>query len=49
MLINNGWLTWVDNSITRLAIAAQLSRNHDITVVAKNLPGDDPTTEWTSP
>ncbi|CAG9945489.1 unnamed protein product [Clonostachys rosea f. rosea IK726] len=32
-----------------LAIAAQLSRNHEITVVAKNLPGDDPTTEWVSP
>lgn len=35
--------------IAGLAIAAQLSRNHNITVVAKNLPGDDPTLEWASP
>ncbi|KAK7212433.1 hypothetical protein V2G26_019611 [Clonostachys chloroleuca] len=42
-------ITVVGAGITGLAIAAQLSRNHEITVVAKNLPGDEPTTEWASP
>lgn len=37
------------NSITGLAIASRLSRNHEITIVAKNLPGDEPTLEWASP
>jgi hypothetical protein len=37
------------NSITELAISSTLSRNHKITIVAKNLPGDEPTLEWASP
>lgn len=32
-----------------MAIASQLARNHMITVVGKNLPGDEPSTEWASP
>ncbi|KAF5639630.1 d-amino-acid oxidase [Fusarium sp. NRRL 52700] len=35
--------------VVGLAIAAQLSRIHDITIIAKNLPGDRPTLEWASP
>ncbi|KAF4945779.1 hypothetical protein FSARC_14362 [Fusarium sarcochroum] len=42
-------ITIVGAGITGLAIAAQLSRNHEITVVAKNLPGDEPSVEWASP
>ncbi|EXL71840.1 hypothetical protein FOPG_12538 [Fusarium oxysporum f. sp. conglutinans race 2 54008] len=42
-------ITIVGAGIVGLAIAAQLSRIHDITVIAKNLPGDDPTLEWASP
>ncbi|KAK5086229.1 hypothetical protein LTR70_000015 [Exophiala xenobiotica] len=32
-----------------MATAAALSRNHEVTIVAKNLPGDAPTIEWASP
>ncbi|KAF5970008.1 d-amino-acid oxidase [Fusarium bulbicola] len=39
----------LDFRIVGLAIAAQLSRLHDITIIAKNLPGDELTLEWASP
>ena len=32
-----------------MAIASLLSRNHDVTIVAKNLPGDELSREWASP
>lgn len=32
-----------------MAIASILSRNHEITIVAKNLPGDDLCLDWASP
>ena len=32
-----------------MTTAAALSRNHEVTIVAKNLPGDAPTIEWASP
>lgn len=32
-----------------MAIASLLSRNHEVTIVAKNLPGDDLSHEWASP
>lgn len=35
--------------ILGMAIASQLSRHNQITIVARNLPGDDPSIEWTSP
>ncbi|KAF4462797.1 D-amino-acid oxidase [Fusarium albosuccineum] len=41
-------ITIVGSGIIGLAIAAQLSRNHDITVVARNLPGDEASLEWAS-
>lgn len=44
MLINNPLY-----SITGLAIASSLPKNYDITVVARNLPGDLESTEWASP
>lgn len=38
------------DSITGMAIASQLLRHHDITIVARNLPGDEPhSQEWASP
>ncbi|KAF5598379.1 d-amino-acid oxidase [Fusarium pseudocircinatum] len=42
-------ITIVGAGVVGLAIAAQLSRMHDITIIAKNLPGDKPTLEWASP
>jgi D-amino-acid oxidase len=32
-----------------MAIASLLSRNHEVTIVAKNLPGDKLSKEWASP
>lgn len=32
-----------------MSIAYFLSRNHRVTIIAKNLPGDKPTIEWASP
>lgn len=32
-----------------MAIASLLSRNHEVTIVAKNLPGDELSKEWASP
>ncbi|KAF5013787.1 hypothetical protein FDECE_205 [Fusarium decemcellulare] len=42
-------ITIVGSGIIGMATAAQLSRHHDVTIVARNLPGDDPTMEWASP
>ncbi|KAJ5817471.1 hypothetical protein N7447_009704 [Penicillium robsamsonii] len=42
-------ITIVGSGIIGLAIAAQLSRNHEITIIARNIPGDDPSIEWASP
>ncbi|CAH0018924.1 unnamed protein product [Clonostachys rhizophaga] len=35
--------------ITGMSIASQLPRNYEITIVARDLPGDDPTQQWCSP
>lgn len=35
--------------IIGMATASTLSRNHQVTIVARNLPGDEPTIEWASP
>lgn len=35
-------------SIIGMAIASQLPTNYDVTIVARNLPGDPETTEWAS-
>lgn len=32
-----------------MSIAYTLSRNHDITIFARNLPGDKPSIDWASP
>lgn len=32
-----------------MAIASMLSRSHDVTIVARNLPGDAESREWSSP
>lgn len=41
------WLT--SCSITGMAIAATLPKHDDITIVARNLPGDQDSQEWASP
>ncbi|RTE70458.1 hypothetical protein BHE90_015156 [Fusarium euwallaceae] len=42
-------ITIVGSGIIGLAIAAQLSRLHEITVIARDLPGDEPCIKWASP
>ncbi|KAJ5551395.1 hypothetical protein N7535_000655 [Penicillium sp. DV-2018c] len=42
-------ITIVGAGIIGLATASQLSRRHEVTVVARNLPGDDPSIDWASP
>ncbi|CAG8948564.1 unnamed protein product [Penicillium salamii] len=42
-------ITIVGSGIIGLAIATQLSRRHKITVIARDIPGDDPSVEWASP
>lgn len=37
------------DSITGLAIAASLPKHYDITIIARNLPGDPDSSEWSSP
>ena len=32
-----------------MATASTLSRNHQVIIVSRNLPGDEPTIEWASP
>ncbi|KAF2021034.1 nucleotide-binding domain-containing protein [Aaosphaeria arxii CBS 175.79] len=39
----------VGAGITGMAIASMLSRSHEITIVARNLPGDANSLEWASP
>ncbi|KAI8677878.1 DAO domain-containing protein [Fusarium keratoplasticum] len=39
----------ITTSIIGLAIASQLSRHHEITVIARDLPGDEPSIKWASP
>ena len=47
-LITMSQLT-ITTSIIGLAIASQLSRHHEITVIARDLPGDEPSIKWASP
>ncbi|KAI9038305.1 uncharacterized protein KD926_010961 [Aspergillus affinis] len=43
-------ITILGAGITGMAIASQLPRHHEITIVARNLPGDEPhSQEWASP
>ncbi|KAJ5403439.1 hypothetical protein N7509_003310 [Penicillium cosmopolitanum] len=42
-------ITILGAGIIGLATATLLSRNHQVTVVARDLPGDDPSIEWASP
>ncbi|KAM6536414.1 hypothetical protein FALCPG4_002422 [Fusarium falciforme] len=42
-------ITIVGSGIIGLAIASQLSRHHEITVIARDLPGDEPSIKWASP
>lgn len=37
------------HSITGLAAASQLANSYDVTIVARNLPGDPDSHEWASP
>lgn len=37
------------SSITGLAIASQLSKNYEVTIVARDLPGDTRSQQWSSP
>jgi D-amino-acid oxidase len=39
----------IKHSITGMAIASQLSKSYDVTIVARNLPGDPESIEWASP
>ncbi|KAF1845054.1 nucleotide-binding domain-containing protein [Cucurbitaria berberidis CBS 394.84] len=42
-------ITIVGAGITGMAIASLLSRNHEVTIIAKNLPGDELSQDWASP
>ncbi|KAF5008356.1 hypothetical protein FDECE_5399 [Fusarium decemcellulare] len=42
-------VTIVGSGIVGLAIASLLSRSHEVTIVARDLPGDEPTLDWASP
>ncbi|SPO07234.1 related to D-amino acid oxidase [Cephalotrichum gorgonifer] len=42
-------ITILGAGITGLVIAASLPRHYDITIIAKNLPGDPDSQEWASP
>ncbi|KAL4870371.1 hypothetical protein BDV12DRAFT_207823 [Aspergillus spectabilis] len=44
-----GKVTILGAGITGLAIASQLPKNPDITMVARNFPGDEDSQEWASP
>lgn len=39
----------LDLSVIGMATAAMLSRNHEVTIVARNLPGDERSIDWASP
>ncbi|KAJ5701305.1 hypothetical protein N7488_008853 [Penicillium malachiteum] len=42
-------VTILGAGITGMAIASQLPRDYEVTIVARNLPGDPDSTEWASP
>ncbi|KAH7142163.1 hypothetical protein EDB81DRAFT_723433 [Dactylonectria macrodidyma] len=42
-------ITIVGSGIIGLSIATLLARDHEVTIVARNLPGDDMSFEWASP
>ncbi|KAL1986075.1 hypothetical protein VTN96DRAFT_6972 [Rasamsonia emersonii] len=42
-------ITILGAGITGMAIASQLPKNYDVTIVARNLPGDPHIQEWASP
>ncbi|KAJ5085915.1 hypothetical protein N7532_010686 [Penicillium argentinense] len=42
-------ITILGAGITGLATASLISRSHKVTIVARNLPGDEPSIEWASP
>ncbi|KAJ6024742.1 hypothetical protein N7540_005539 [Penicillium herquei] len=42
-------VTILGAGITGMAIASQLHRDYEVTIVARNLPGDPDSTEWASP
>ncbi|KAJ4184918.1 hypothetical protein NW755_008832 [Fusarium falciforme] len=42
-------ITIVGSGIIGLAIASQLSRHHEVTVIARDFPGDKPSIKWASP
>ncbi|KAK4943901.1 hypothetical protein LTR10_016617 [Elasticomyces elasticus] len=42
-------ITILGAGITGMAIASQLSKNYDVTIMARNLPGDPESYEWASP
>ncbi|KAH6873417.1 hypothetical protein B0T10DRAFT_466204 [Thelonectria olida] len=42
-------ITILGAGITGLAIPSQLPRRYEITIIAKDLPGDPDSTEWASP
>ncbi|KAL2867608.1 FAD-dependent oxidoreductase [Aspergillus lucknowensis] len=42
-------ITIVGAGITGMAIASMLSRSNEVTIVARNLPGDGESREWSSP
>ncbi|OGM48266.1 hypothetical protein ABOM_002115 [Aspergillus bombycis] len=42
-------ITILGAGIIGMATASVLSRNHKVTIIARNLPGDEPTIAWTSP
>lgn len=41
--------TLVSSSVIGMTTASLLSRSHDITIVARDLPGDEPCIDWASP
>lgn len=41
--------TDVSRSITGLSVASRLSKDYDVTIVARDLPGDEPSQQWASP
>ncbi|KAF9890101.1 hypothetical protein FE257_006262 [Aspergillus nanangensis] len=42
-------ITIVGSGIVGMATAAMLSRHHKVTIIARNLPGDEPSIDWASP
>ncbi|KAI1124610.1 nucleotide-binding domain-containing protein [Nemania abortiva] len=42
-------ITILGAGITGMSIASQLPKDYDITIVARDLPGDEPSQDWASP